>query len=116
MTAIPLSLRGFWALVALAQLVVAIGAPLADAVHEGGAVELVTHVESQTGEHCPSQHDHLFCQLCRTVLLGWADVPPARLQAPRIRTAGSAALRAEAHSPRPSGHFPPLGSRAPPLG
>lgn len=116
MSSTPPLLRGLWAVVALTQFVVAAGGPLADAALEEVVEAGVTHVESQAGEQCPSQHDHLFCQLCRTLTVAWTAPPPTRLQAPRITHGTRVDLDGGEHSLRPAGHFPPLGSRAPPLG
>lgn len=55
------------------QLLVAVGLPAADAVLEAASVGTPTHVEAPTDEACGNPHDHLFCQLCRT--LGLSVLP-----------------------------------------
>ncbi|MEK9501796.1 hypothetical protein [Gaopeijia maritima] len=108
-------LRIVWAVLALVQATVTVGAPLADAFHEDGLAR-VTHVESETGEHCPSQHDHLFCELFRTVGPAGDDVRPARVHAdPGAAVAGPVAPSSE-RAPTFAGLGAPLGSRAPPIG
>lgn len=109
-------LRIVWAVLALVQLTVTVGAPLADAALEDGAKRVV-HVESESGEDCPSQHDHLFCQLCRTMVFAEAEARPARLHGPPPAPATGVGISpATDLPPPPSGQLSPLGSRAPPFG
>lgn len=108
-------LRIVWAVLALVQATVTVGAPLADAFHEDGLAR-VTHVESETGEHCPSQHDHLFCELFRTVGPAGTDARPAAVRTdPGAAVAGPVAPSSE-RAPTFAGLGAPLGSRAPPIG
>lgn len=108
-------LRITWALLALVQLTVMAGGPLADALHED-VDERVTHVESEAGDDCPSQHDHLFCQLWRTLVLGGGDDPPSRLHGMPATTGAGLARTALDLPPTLTGLPAHLGSRAPPLG
>ena len=49
------------------QLVAGAALPSADAVLEAERIALPTHVESPHNEDCPSAHDHLFCQVVRSL-------------------------------------------------
>lgn len=109
----PLSLRLLWALLALVQFSVTVGAPLADAALEEGA-DRVAHVESESGDECGVHHDHLFCQVCRTVALSGRDAPPARLPRCPIEADGASTIDTTDPLPSTPGRFAPLGSRAPP--
>ncbi|MDX1493423.1 MAG: hypothetical protein R3253_05150 [Longimicrobiales bacterium] len=51
---------------AVLQLGVA-GTQVADAILEADQTALPTHVESQQGEECDVRHDHLFCQVVRSL-------------------------------------------------
>ena len=105
-------LRTIWALLALVQIGVTAVGPLADSLLEEPA-ERVAHVESESSEDCGTHHDHLFCQVCRTVIAGPHQASTPCVSAPL--PASVDAVRAESESPRVgtilvSAH----GSRAPP--
>jgi len=66
--------------------------PIADALLEAASFALPLHVESAGEDPCAPGHDHLFCQLCRTLTLvvapptagsRYAALPSAALAAPR---------------------------------
>ena len=63
-------------LLALLQLGAA-GVQSADAILEAEGASLPTHVESEESEDCGVQHDHLFCQVVRSLsAVAWrGDVP-----------------------------------------
>ena len=106
------TLRLFWALLALVQLGVTAVGPLVDGVLEDRA-DPVVHVESESGEDCGTHHDHLFCQVCRTVALAGLTSPsasaPTPWDSPEISPAATST-----DLPSPPGLFSPVGSRAPP--
>lgn len=107
------SLRFLWALLALVQLSVTVGGPLVDAALEGGS-DRVAHVESESGDDCGVHHDHLFCQVCRTVALSGRDAAAVRVPRCPIRAEGVTTVDATDRVPSSPGLFAPLGSRAPP--
>ncbi len=49
------------------QLVAGAALPSADALLEAERIGLPTHVESPHTEDCPAAHDHLFCQVVRSL-------------------------------------------------
>jgi len=53
--------------VSLLQLAAATALPAADAVLDAERVALPLHVESPHSESCPGSHDHLFCQVVRSL-------------------------------------------------
>lgn len=83
-----------------------------DAAFERDA-DRVAHIESESGEHCGVHHDHLFCQVCRTVALG-REVAPIRAPNCVVRTGQATAIAATGPLPSSAALFAPLGSRAPP--
>jgi len=101
-------------LLAAFHLGVAATVPVADAMLELESVGEPMHIEAERDVSCGDGHEHVFCQLCRSLSLG---APPRAIAhggpdgidgAPcRFRTDGSVAR----HVPS-SG---PVGSRAPPL-
>jgi hypothetical protein len=95
------------------HVAVTVGAPLADAVLEGGA-DRVVHIESEAGDDCRIHHDHLFCQICRTVVLAGRNAEPVRLSEGSFEADGVATIHSAGELPSSSGAFAPLGSRAPP--
>ncbi|MBT8404668.1 MAG: hypothetical protein KJP18_12470 [Gemmatimonadetes bacterium] len=104
--------RAIWALLALVQLGVTGVGPLADAFHEDPS-ERVAHVESESTSDCGTHHDHLFCQVCRTVLASPDGIAPPCLSLPFPSAAGIVLASVEGvatGSPLVSA----LGSRAPP--
>lgn len=112
LTALP-KLRLVWALLALVQLSAAVVAPLVDA-STGGAGERVVHIESESGSDCAVHHDHLFCQVCRTVALAGRDAARAcTLPLPDLAEGPVALASADLPTASP-GLSAPLGSRAPP--
>lgn len=52
----------------LLQLVAAAALPSADAVLEAERVGTPLHIESPHNEDCPTSHDHLFCQVVRSLV------------------------------------------------
>lgn len=108
-------LRIVWAVLALVQATVTVGAPLADAFHEDGLAR-VTHVESETGDHCPSQHEHLFCELFRTVGPAGDELRASPARIARRATVESASATSSDRAPRGALVAASLRSRAPPAG
>lgn len=51
----------------LAQFGAAAALPAADAVLDAARVGLPTHIESPHNESCPASHDHIFCQVVRSL-------------------------------------------------
>lgn len=108
--------RRFGALIlALLQAGVSTAVVSADAVLDGAQSGHGTHVESEGSEECATHHDHLFCQVVRS-LTNAAGATPTVDPAVRLRIV---AAMAPAH---PVDVLPPallsgtVGSRAPPLG
>jgi hypothetical protein len=60
---------------ALAHLLLATLGPLADARLEAAERDAVAHVEEQRSEPCTPGHDHLFCQVCRSITLPAGPAP-----------------------------------------
>lgn len=107
------STRSIWALLAFVQLVATSVAPIVDAALDSGAGS-VAHVESEAGADCAVQHDHLFCQNCRSVSLEAGNGSATCSVLIPARTVGRlSASPADLPSPSP-GLSRPLGSRAPP--
>ena len=100
-------------LFAALQLSAAALVPLADAFQEAGR-DLRPHVEALGTDGCPIQHDHLSCQLCRTMRTGPGPLPSA---CPALAGTASASLAVRAtpsdllSAPRTG----PFGARAPPV-
>ncbi len=107
------SLRLLWAFLALVQFSVTVGGPLVDAALERGS-DRVVHIESESGDECGVHHDHLFCQVCRTVALAGRESPPVRVPRCPILSDGTLAVQATDRIPSSPGSFAPVGSRAPP--
>lgn len=107
------SLRLLWALLALVQFSVTVGGPLVDAALERGS-DRVVHVESEAGDECGVHHDHLFCQVCRTVALAGRDSAPVRAPRGPIQSDDALAVQATNRAPSSPGSFAPVGPRAPP--
>jgi hypothetical protein len=59
-------------LLAAFQIAAAAGVPVADAMLEIGAASEPMHVESERATSCGDGHDHVFCQLCRTLTVAKA--------------------------------------------
>ena len=76
--------RGGGLCLALLQLVAFSALPTADAVLDASQLGLPLHVESEGVPECASHHDHLFCQVVRSLssatgtveVGGLADAPP----------------------------------------
>lgn len=88
----PLDLgrRGAVLVLALLQLVAAGLVPVADAGLQAYGVEGKVHVEASGSADCSAPHDHLFCQLCRTLLLAAVlgpAYPAPLLDRPSLQTA-----------------------------
>jgi hypothetical protein len=60
---------------ALAHLLLAALGPLADARLVAAERDAVAHVEEQRSEPCTPGHDHLFCQICRSITLPAGPLP-----------------------------------------
>jgi hypothetical protein len=52
---------------ALLQLGAAAALPSADAMLDAERVGIPLHIESPHSENCPASHDHLFCQVVRSL-------------------------------------------------
>lgn len=105
--------RAAAALSLLLHLVVAAGAPLAEARAEGAARGAYDHVESRREQACTPGHDHLHCAFCR--VLRTAGGPP--LEGPAVPCSAPrplAAARAPSDPHVPSPALSALGPRAPP--
>jgi hypothetical protein len=59
--------RGAGAVGLLLQLVASVALPAADAALDADNAALPVHVESPHSENCPATHDHLFCQVVRSL-------------------------------------------------
>ncbi len=100
----------------LLQLVAGSALSSADALLEAGQVGLPLHVESEHNEDCPAAHDHLICQVVRSLEAASAseDVV-ARVHIDRsIATEGPVAVSAVL--PRRPSLRGPTTPRPPPLG
>lgn len=106
-----LARRGAVLVLALLQLAAAGLVPAADAGLGSVGVEGALHIEASGSEDCGAPHDHLFCQLCRTLaltaLLGPAQPAPSLGLPPLHEVAGrsgeamaSPALRHRSSGPR----------------
>jgi hypothetical protein len=96
------------------QLGFSTAVPIADALLEGASAAMPLHVEAAGETPCAPGHDHLFCQLCRTLTL---VAPPStggsRYSA--LPSAGLSAPRADDHDVASTvDRSGPLGPRAPP--
>lgn len=100
----------------LLQLVAASALPSADALLEAGQVGLPLHVESEHNEDCPASHDHLICQVVRSLEAASAseDVVARVHVDPSIPTGGQVAVSVVPPQ-RPSLRGPTT-PRPPPLG
>jgi len=102
-------------LLAAFQIVAAASVPVADAMLEVDAMSEPIHIESARDASCGDGHDHVFCQLCRTLTVGAVPREPTRACHPPEQTSvleqplEGLADRSFVHS---SG---PVGPRAPPL-
>lgn len=106
-----LARRGAVLVLALLQLAAAGLVPVADAGLGPIGVEGTLHVEASGSEDCSAPHDHIFCQLCRTLVLtavlGPAQPAPS-LTLPSLHAAAggngegvaSPALRLRSSGPR----------------
>ncbi len=105
-------LRRFGVLsLSLLQLAVFAGLPTADAVLEARGLSTVVHIEGENSEDCETGHNHLMCQLTRTLSSGFS--PFALIDLPLVFEASMDTPTATAWQNRP---IPPGGSgpRAPP--
>ena len=105
-------LRRFGVLsLSLLQLAVFAGLPTADAVLEARGLSTVVHIEGENSEDCETGHNHLMCQLTRTLSSGFS--PFALIDLPLVFEASMDTPTATAWQKRP---IPPGGSgpRAPP--
>ena len=59
-------------LFAVFQIAAAASVPVADAMLEIGAASEPLHVESERATSCGDGHDHVFCQLCRSLTVARA--------------------------------------------
>jgi hypothetical protein len=103
-------------LLAAFQIAAAAGVPVADAMLEIGAASEPMHVESERATSCGDGHDHVFCQLCRTLTVAKA----ARDSGDRVSHAGEPTPVPETRvegGPRLSylDSSGPVGPRPPPL-
>ncbi|WP_420441350.1 hypothetical protein [Candidatus Palauibacter sp.] len=85
--------------------------PAADAALEAGASSAVAHFEGEHGEQCDRGHNHLLCQLSRTVSLGFPPLIPIDLPLAFEASPDTPAASAWHRRPIPSGGS---GPRAPP--
>jgi hypothetical protein len=101
-------------LLAAFHLGVATAVPIADALLELASVGVRTHVESARESACGDGHEHVFCQLCRTVGLAVLPRVTARgCATPEVTTYGTLPNRdSDARHVTLSGS---IGPRAPPL-
>ena len=85
--------------------------PTADAVLEVRGLSTAVHIEGENSEHCDTGHNHLLCQLTRTLSSGIA--PLILIDLPLVFEASPETPTATAWQNRPT---PPGGSgpRAPP--
>jgi hypothetical protein len=93
---------------------VAATVPIADAMLELASTGEPTHIESAREVSCGDGHEHVFCQLCRTVGLGAVPRESARLD----HAVGLATYCAAWSEDRVGERLPlsgPIGPRAPPL-
>ncbi len=95
------------------QLVALWAVPMAEAALEQESRQASSHVESEGSERCPLVHNHLVCQLCRSI----TEVGAA---APHVSLLDTDHIAFEAPSAavsilRQRSRCLPLGSRAPPL-
>lgn len=105
-------LRRFGVLsLSLLQLAVFAGLPTADAVLEARGLSTVVHIEGENSEDCDAGHNHLMCQLTRTLSSGMA--PLLLIDLPLVFETSMETPTATAWQNRP---IPPGGSgpRAPP--
>jgi hypothetical protein len=95
------------------QLGAAVLVPLADSFQETGR-DLRPHVEALGTDDCPIPHDHLACQLCRTIRTGTGPLPSA---CPALAGAASASPTVRATPPAllSTLRTGPFGARAPPV-
>jgi hypothetical protein len=89
--------------------------PVADAMLELASVGLPVHVESERGASCGEGHEHVFCQLCRTLGLGALPRPDVRVSHGPSFTQYRDASAAGPAIVRTFHLAGPIGSRAPPL-
>jgi hypothetical protein len=103
-------------LLAAFQIAAAASVPVVDAMLEIGAASEPLHVESERATSCGDGHDHVFCQLCRTLTVARAvrdcvdhvSHPYARTLVPEARLEGGPRLSYLDTSG-------PVGPRPPPL-
>ena len=96
------------------QIAAAGSVPVADAMLEIGAASEPMHVESERATSCGDGHDHVFCQLCRTLTVARAarDVvertchPPQQTSVPTTPAEGFT-RSSYLHSSGPVGPRPP---------
>jgi hypothetical protein len=95
------------------QLSAAALVPLADSFLEAGR-DFRPHVEALGTDGCPLQHDHLSCQLCRTIRTGPGPLPGA-CPTPAWDASASPAVRATPPALLSARRAGPFGARAPPV-
>ena len=108
----PLDLRGLGvqAIVLFQALVFAI-LPAVDAVLEAEAPSAVAHVEGENSEEDHSGHNHLLCQLARTVTPGFPPLIPIELSVVFATSPDTPTANVWQRRPTPPGGS---GPRAPP--
>jgi hypothetical protein len=98
------------------QIAAAASVPVADALLEMSAASEPLHVESERATSCGDGHDHVFCQLCRTLTVARAardcadrvSHPPEPTLVPEARIEGGPRLSCLDSAG-------PVGPRPPPL-
>lgn len=100
---------------ALLQIGVSSAVVTADAVLDSEMAGHSTHVESEGSEECATHHDHLFCQVVRS-LTNVATTTPIVDPAARLSLVETATPTRTVDVIRPTLLSGALGSRAPPLG
>ena len=86
--------------------------PLADSSLESGE-DRRPHIEALGAESCPVEHDHLACQLCRTIRCGSGPLPDARPSL-AFATPRASVVRATPPALLSARFAGPFGARAPP--
>lgn len=101
-------------ILALLQLGVSTAVVSADAVLDGEMTGHSTHVESEGSKECATHHDHLFCQVVRS-LTNATGATPLVDPAARLHVVAAIGASHEHQVVRPIRLSGTVGSRAPPL-
>ena len=103
-------------ILALLQLGASTAVVSADAMLDGEMVGHAIHMESEGSEECATHHDHLFCQVVRTLTTPVGTAPASVDPTARLRITATLAAAHESEIARPTLLSGTVGSRAPPLG